>query len=184
MEHTRASIRDTVEELRGKVSATVDWRQHVCRRPGASLAGALWLGIFVGRVVGARAGRGPRQEPHGVSEAPGGARPAYQAIGGPRRVFEESASQLGSRAESVLTRLMDELTDAVTTTLIPALTARFRRLLDFEGRHVRSGPDDGLGFVEKQAPESEPEQRWDRPAHEEPGGVYPGTPAKHAAQTH
>jgi hypothetical protein len=196
MEHTRASIRNTVEELRGKVGDTVDWRQYVNWRPGASLTVALGLGLVLGRARGGRVRRshheepdGRAAEPHGDSGFPRAAsrrarladEPAEPILGDARRVVGESVSRLGSRAEGILNRLVDELTDAVETMLIPALAARVRDFLDLESRRSRSSPGGGdvgrLGFVEEQAREREPGRRWDQPVHEEPGGVYPGTPA-------
>jgi hypothetical protein len=192
MEHTRASIRNTVEELRGKVGDTVDWRRYVNGRPGASLTVALGLGLVLGRTLGGLVRRSHREEPDGRAAGDSGFRsaasrrarsayePAEPILGDARRVVGESVSRLGSRSENILNRLVDELTDAVETMLIPALAARVRDFLDFESRRARSHPGGDVGrqgFVEEQAREPEPGRRWDQPVHEEPGGVYPGTPA-------
>lgn len=155
MEETRASIRSTVEELRGKVSDTLDWRQYVNRYPGTSLSVAVGIGMLLGRgmaVLILRNGRGDEAE-YGYRGAEtygeGGftasttrvAQSTYEAggstVSGARRAVGQSVSRLGSRAEGILNRLIDELTDAVETTLVPALTGRFRALIDVDRRSAR-----------------------------------------------
>jgi hypothetical protein len=153
MEETRASIRNAVEELRGKVSDTLDWRQYVNRFPGTSLTLAVGVGMLLGRGVAALVRRNDRSDEaeyryrSAETYGEGGftetraVRSAYEAgeptLSGARRAMGQSVSRLGSRAEGILNRLIDDLTDAVETTLVPALTGRFRGLIDMDRRSAR-----------------------------------------------
>jgi hypothetical protein len=89
------------------------------------------------------------------------------ARSGARRAVGQSVSRLGSRAEGIVNRLIDELTDAVEGTLLPALTTRFRSLIDVDrrggGRH-EGGHGGGT-------------RRPDEPVREERSGIYSGGPA-------
>jgi hypothetical protein len=155
MEHTRASIRDTVGELREKVGEATDWRHYVNRYPGTSLTLAVGVGMLVGRGLAGllpkangddatdryAAGYGgydPRvRESYGESAL----LPAAAAAGGdsgglggewltgPKRVMGQSAARLGSRAESILNRIIDELADAVEQA-VPAFTSRLTSFID------------------------------------------------------
>ena len=51
MDATRESIRDTVEELRGRVQESADWRTHVTARPIASLLVAAACGVALARIL-------------------------------------------------------------------------------------------------------------------------------------
>jgi hypothetical protein len=193
MEETRASIGHTVEELRGKVNDALDWRQYVNRYPGASLTVAVAAGMLLGRGLGGlvrRNGRGEDAEPYGyqyrtaetygeggfTAAASRAAHSAYEAaepaVSGARRAMGQSVSRLGSRAEGILNRVIDELTDAVETTLVPALTSRFRSFIDLNqlGNRRRAGGSGG---------DAAGRARWEEPGtgREERGGVYPGGPA-------
>ena len=181
MEHTRSQIRGTVEELKDRVNERLDWRHYVDRYPGASLTVAVGLGVLLGRGVCAAIRRrnggdesdeyafgGPRLAERYGDAGFTAAAPAMSppALSGARRAVGQSVSRLGSRAEGILNRLIDELTDAVEGTLVPALTTRFRSLLDFERQSVRrheGGHGEG--------------RRLDEPVREERSGVYPGGPA-------
>jgi hypothetical protein len=181
MEHTRSQIRGTVEELKDRVNERLDWRHYVDQYPGTSLTVAVGLGLLLGRSLGGLIRRrngmdesdeyeygGPRlAERYGdaglTAAAPVASAPA---LSGARRAVGQSVSRLGSRAEGILNRLIDELTDAVESTLVPALTTRFRSLLDFE-RRGRRRHEGGYGEG----------RRWDEPVREERSGVYPGGPA-------
>jgi hypothetical protein len=180
METTRASIRDTVEELRDKVGDTLDWRHYVNRYPGASLTVAVALGMLVGRGIttlvrgngeersGAeRYGYGAYRPVEAFGESaltPTPSRPASaeepsQVMAGARRAVNQSASRLGSRLEGIVNRVIDELSDAVETALVPSLTSWVRELLDFgQPGAGRRGRESGSQRVE-------------------PGGVYTGGPA-------
>lgn len=194
MEETRASIGNTVEELRGKVNDALDWRQYVNRYPGASLTVAVAAGMLLGRGLGRlvrRNGRGEDVEPYGYQyrtaetygeggftaaasrAAHSASEAAEPAVSGARRAMGQSVSRLGSRAEGILNRVIDELTDAVETTLVPALTSRFRSLLDLNQLGRRRG-EGGHGEAAGGS-----RARWEEPGagREERGGVYPGGPA-------
>jgi hypothetical protein len=51
MDATRESIRDTVDELKGRVQETADWRNYVAARPIASLLIAVACGLAAARIV-------------------------------------------------------------------------------------------------------------------------------------
>ena len=48
---TRESIRDTVDELKGRVQETADWRNYVAARPITSLLIAVACGLAAARIV-------------------------------------------------------------------------------------------------------------------------------------
>jgi hypothetical protein len=157
MEHTRASIRDTVGELREKVSEATDWRHYVNRYPGMSLTLAVGVGMLVGRGLAGFLPKGngddadraesygagyggynPRvRESYGESallpaaaSAAGEGRSAMgEWLKGPKQVMGQSAARLGSRAESILNRIIDELADAVEQA-VPAFTSRLTSYID------------------------------------------------------
>jgi hypothetical protein len=172
MEETRSQIRGTVGELRDEVTERLDWRHYVDRYPGASLTVAVALGMLLGRGLGALLRRRGEPDPfasyrtaerYGESGIEAASAESAPALSGARRAVGQSVSRLGSRAEGIVNRLIDELTDAVEGTLVPALTTRLRSLLDFDRQ---GGWRQGGGS-----------RRWDEPEHEERGGVYPGGPA-------
>ena len=51
MDATRESIRDTVDELKGRVQETADWRNYVVARPVTSLLVAVACGLLAARVL-------------------------------------------------------------------------------------------------------------------------------------
>ena len=51
MDATRESIRDTVDELKGRVQETADWRNYVAARPITSLLIAVACGLAAARIV-------------------------------------------------------------------------------------------------------------------------------------
>jgi hypothetical protein len=148
MEHTRAEIRNTVDELRERVSETLDWRHYVNRYPGTTLTAALAVGLLVGRGLAGlgRGGedlgdrlrygyRGAPGETHGAAAlTPAAGRPAggEAPASGPRRAASQTWSRLGSRVESIVNRIVDEVTDAVEASLVPALSGWVRGRLDFD----------------------------------------------------
>jgi hypothetical protein len=184
METTRSSIRDTVEELREKVSDTFDWHHYVERYPGTSLTVAVAVGMLVGRGVASlvlkngeeragaeRYGYGAYRPVESFGESaltPTVSRPAAteepsQVMAGARRAVGQSATRLGSRIEGMVNRVIDEMGDAVETTLVPALTAWVREMLDFgpsAGRRGRetAGPrgERGSAYTGGQGPSQYP----------------------------
>jgi hypothetical protein len=178
MEQTRSQIRSTVEELKDRVNERLDWRHYVDRYPGSSLTAAVAMGVLLGRCVAAvtrRSGRagdapyayGGYQTAERYGESGFTATAAEPSFPATRRALGQSASRIGSRAEGVVNRLIDELTDAVESTLLPALTSRFRRLIDVDRRggwRHEGGHDAGS-------------RRWDEPVREERSGIYSGGPA-------
>jgi hypothetical protein len=179
MEETRSQIRSTVEELRDRVNERLDWRHYVDRYPGSSLTAAVAVGVLLGRFVASFTRRSGRtEEPYayggyrtaegyGESGFTATAGAAESSFSGARRALGQSASRLGTRAEGIVNRLIDEMTDAVESTLLPALTTRFRSLIDFDrrgGRRHEGGHGGGS-------------RRWDEPVREERGGIYSGGPA-------
>lgn len=175
MENTRESIRDTVEEIKERVGETVDWHHYVRNYPGTSLSIAAAVGLLVGRGVGMMIGgrRERSAEPAGfgdyrAAEAYGEAALAsasYNAeparpMAGPRRAMNESWSRLGSRVETIVNRVIDELTDAVENALVPTVSSWVRKRLDF-----------GAGDQGRQGWAGEGSDRAGR------SGVYSGGPA-------
>ncbi|MGH7321553.1 MAG: hypothetical protein ACRELA_18285 [Candidatus Rokuibacteriota bacterium] len=174
MDQTRASIRDTVEELREKVGDAVDWRHYVDRYPAASLTVAVLAGMAVGRQIGTMIlgrGNGRPAGPIGHSGSnPGFATPRVREDDGDRprgastrswdwsgvaRLVSRPGGRAGSRLETLVNRVIDELGDAAERHLVPAVVARVQGLFaPGEGRYT----------------EDSPERR-----HEP--GVYPGGPA-------
>jgi len=175
MESTRASITSTVDELRDRVSETFDWRHYVDRYPGTSLAVAVALGVLVGRgtarTVGGVWTGGERGESSESGYHAGAAlgesalhpvapRPASydeHAVSGPRRAISQSWGRLGSRVEGIVNRVIDELTDAIETAVVPAVGGWVRNHLDLGG---------GSGWSMRPAGERAGQ-----------GGVHPGGPA-------
>jgi hypothetical protein len=51
MDATRESIRETVDELKGRVQETADWRHYVATRPVTSLLVAVACGLLAARLV-------------------------------------------------------------------------------------------------------------------------------------
>jgi hypothetical protein len=180
MEETRSQIRGAVEELKDRVNERLDWRHYVDRYPGSSLTAAVALGVLLGRCVASltrRSGQAEAEpyafggyrtaERYGESGLTAAGATTEPAFSGARRAVGQSVSRLGSRAEGIVNRLIDELTDAVESTLVPALTTRFRTLLDFDRRggwRHEGGPGGGS-------------RRRDEPVREERSGIYSGGPA-------
>ncbi|HEV8310242.1 MAG TPA: hypothetical protein VGW35_21470 [Methylomirabilota bacterium] len=146
MERTRASIQDTVDELKGKVGQTVDWRHYVSRYPGATLMLAMAAGLVVGRGLAAlmtrndgvrypeRYGYGGAAEAFGESEltpAEVRAQAAYQvreraagatsavagATSAARQAVTESVGQSLGKIGSRVERIVHRLIDEVADTL-------------------------------------------------------------------
>jgi hypothetical protein len=151
----------------------------VDRYPGSSLTAAVALGVLLGRYAASFTRRNGRAEDepyayggyrgaerYGESGFTAAAATSEPALPRTRRALGQSASRLGSRAEGILNRLIDEMTDAVESTLLPAVTTRFRSLLDFD-RRGGSRHEGGHGGGSR---------RWDEPVREERSGIYSGGP--------
>jgi len=192
MDTTRASIRDTVDELKDKVSEAVDWRHYVNRYPEASLALTTLTGLFIGRRLGAmifsRADGSGRSTTYGAEEfgdaggfpaagthvaasstreKPGNQSHMESSTPSPtRRALSTSWSRAGSRLENILNRLIDEVSDTVESLVVPALVSRIRGLWASGQRIDRTGRREEAGG------------RRDEPSgHHLDRGVYPGGPA-------
>jgi hypothetical protein len=155
MENTRESIRGTVEEIKERVGETVDWHHYVRRYPGTTLSIAAAVGLLVGRGAAVMINRRRERsaEPAGfgdyrAAEAYGEAALASASyaeparpLTGPRRAVNESWSRLGSRVETIVNRVIDELTDAVETSLVPTVSSWVRKRLAFGAGGVGDGSD-------------------------------------------
>jgi hypothetical protein len=170
MEDSRASITETVGELREAVNQAMDWREHVKTHPGASLGIAAGAGLIVGRWVGTKivGSEVPRGRARDVA---GWTRPSHPtSLGASQgRILDGSRHRAASRAESLVNRVIDEVADAVEA---GALVPLFARLRDF--------------LHESAAPARRPDE-WQRaetgraPGPADWRGVQPGTPAGWAA---
>lgn len=161
MDTTRASIRDTVGQLREKVSEAVDWRHYVTRYPGASLTAAAMLGVLVGHQIGSMMlgnGRSAvRTDDHGfavpATHAPAGYageesrvdRTGRTESSDPFRPLSASWSRAGSRLERILNRLIDEAGETLENAVVPLL---IRRVEDWFGvggapRHAAGSREPG-----------------------------------------
>jgi hypothetical protein len=121
MESSRASISETVDELRGAVSQAIDWREYVKTHPGATLGIAATAGAVAGHWLGSKL----------VSEDPASPRPAPARLAGEAtpRLLDGSKSRAGARLESLVNLVIDEVADAVETAAIVPLFARLRNFL-------------------------------------------------------
>lgn len=121
MESSRASIAETVDELRGAVSQAMDWRQYVKTHPGATLGIAATAGVVAGHWLGSKL----------VSEDPASPRPAPARLASeaPPSLLDGSKSRAGARMESLVNLVIDEVADAVETAAIVPLFARLRGFL-------------------------------------------------------
>ena len=120
METSRASIAETVDELRGAVSQAMDWREYVKTHPGATLGIAATAGEVAGHWIGSKL----------ISEDPA-SRPAAArlASAAPSSLLVGSKSRAGARMENLVNLVIDEVADAVETAAIVPLFARLRGFL-------------------------------------------------------
>jgi hypothetical protein len=132
---TRASIGDTLDQVRDRVREATDWRHYVNEYPASSLSLALGLGLIGGRFIAGTvnlARPGPRfsriapstagMQAGGESapaEAPPGAAPSWRTIGG----------RAGTRLEAIAIRLVDEMASNFEAAVVPAVLTRFQRVL-------------------------------------------------------
>jgi hypothetical protein len=121
METSRASIAETVDELRGAVSQAMDWREYVKTHPGATLGIAATAGVVAGHWLGGKL----------LSEDSAAPRPAAAQVASatPPRLLDGSKSRAGARMESLVNLVIDEVADAVETAAIVPLFARLRTFL-------------------------------------------------------
>jgi hypothetical protein len=124
MEYSRASISETVDELRDAVTQAVDWREHVKSHPGASLGIAAGAGVVLGRWIGGKitGGDGPPTAAAPYSAPPPSSAAQPGMLNGP-------ASRAGARMESLVNLVIDEVADAVETAAIVPLFTRLRSFL-------------------------------------------------------
>jgi hypothetical protein len=139
MEATRVSLRDTVQELKGRVGETMDWRTYLERYPGVALFGAAVVGAAVGRVVGSRMGDGS-----GQAEPTGGylmARSEPAVRSGGLSVMRDSWSRAGSRLEGIVNRAIDEVADMLEHSALPAVMSRLRSITHLDRPSGGGSPD-------------------------------------------
>ena len=152
---TRASISQTVSALRYQVREAMDWQTYVERYPAAALAGAVVVGLVLGRVVarsfgpnghGLETGWSP-----GGERVTGGGRPAAAGVGSQvGAAARASWHRLGSHVESLVNRVIDEVAEAAERTLVPALVGGAQTL--FEGRHTSTLNGPAAGNPGSEAP--------------------------------
>ena len=121
MADSRASIAETVEELRGAVSQAMDWREQVKAHPGASLGIVAGAGVVLGHWLGGKMVSG--EHPRAATPAAAPSQP--QAAG----LLDGSLNRAGTRMESLVNRVIDEVADAVETAAIVPLFTRLRGFL-------------------------------------------------------
>lgn len=51
MERTRQSLSETVDEIKGEITNSLDWQTYLRRYPGACLIGGGALGFIIGRAI-------------------------------------------------------------------------------------------------------------------------------------
>jgi hypothetical protein len=130
---TRASITETVDELRRKAGETMHWRTYVERYPASVLVGATAIGLVVGRLLARRivAGNGHEWTP-GEQGLPSPVRSSATFVTVPAdRLGAVTASwqRLGSRVEALANRVIDEVAEAAERIVVPALVHGVETLL-------------------------------------------------------
>jgi hypothetical protein len=139
---TRASITETVGELRRKAGETMHWRTYVERYPAPVLVGATAVGLLVGRLLARRivAGNGGHEWTPGEAGLPSPVRSSARFVTvSADRLGAVTASwqRLGSRVEALANRVIDEVADAAERIVVPALVHGVERLL--EGSRTSTG---------------------------------------------
>jgi len=122
MENSRASISETVDELRGAVSQAMDWREYVKTHPAATLGIAASAGVLAGHWLGTKLVTDDALAAPALAAAQPAAAPQP-------RLLEGSKSRAGARMESLVNLVIDEVADAVETAAIVPLFARLRGFL-------------------------------------------------------
>jgi hypothetical protein len=141
MEATRVSLRETVQELRGRVSETMDWRTYVDRYAGVMLVGATVAGVLVGRAVGTRLGGNDSEARTAEGYVVAPSERASIARSGTFTVMRGSWSRAGSRLEGIVNRVIDELADLLEHGAVPAMMARLRAATRLEQSSGTSSSD-------------------------------------------
>jgi hypothetical protein len=172
MEDSRASISETVSELREAVNHAIDWREHVKTHPGASLGIAAGAGLIVGRWVGTKITGSDTSRPGARDEAAGWSPASHvKSVGAPSgRMLDGSRHRAASRAESLVNRVIDEVADVVEAGALVPLFARLRDFLQ-SGAPARRGDEAHRTDTSQGRPAAA--DGWQ--------GVQPGTPAGWAA---
>jgi hypothetical protein len=148
MEYSRASIAETVEEIKGAVSQAIDWREQVKAHPGASLGVVAGAGLVFGHWLGGKiVGGGDRPR------APAAAAPPADPSG--PGLLDGSLNRASTRVESLVNLVIDEVADAVETAAIAPLFARLRGYL----RTTTAPGTLGESVPSLTAPDSSPEPR-------------------------
>ena len=173
MEDSRASISETVSELRDAVNHAIDWREHVKTHPAASLGIAAGTGLIVGRWLGTKITGSEAAGPNARDEAGGWTAASHAAAVGasPGRILDGSRHRVASRAESLVNRVIDEVADAVEAGALVPLFARLRDFLHQSAAPARR-PDEWHRADPSRGRAAAPAD-W--------RGVQPGTPAGWAA---
>jgi hypothetical protein len=139
---TRASIAETVGEVRQKVGEAMQWQTYVDRYPAPVLAAAAFIGVVAGRRLARRVATserrpgpdprfGPGWDPAEADpQAPGPARARLEPPDRDRFAAANAAwHRLGSRVEALVNRVIDEVADATERVLVPALVGGVQALL-------------------------------------------------------
>jgi hypothetical protein len=142
---TRASITETVDELRRKAGETMHWRTYVERYPAPVLVGAAAVGLVVGRLLARRivAGNGHEWTP-AEQGLPSPVRSSATFVTVPAdRLGAVTASwqRLGSRVEALANRVIDEVAEAAERIVVPALVHGVETLLEGGRRSTGRRPD-------------------------------------------
>ena len=183
MEDSRASISETVGEIREAVTHAIDWRERVKGHPGASLGIAAGTGLIVGRWIG---GKITRSDTPGRlhSEAAAWTRPSHPtSLGasqmGPR-MLDGSIHRAASRAESLVNRVIDEVADAVEAGALVPLFSRLRGFLYSSASAARRSEEWPEAETTRDRNSSTGERRGVVPGAAAERGFTPGTPAGRA----
>ena len=119
MERTRQSMSETLSEIEGEISHTLDWRTYLKRYPGAFLIGAGTIGFIIGRTI---AGPG-----YSLNAKPGRERAAAFNGDGDRSTFS---------VDSSMRRVIDMTASALLARVVPIVSSKLRNLL---GIHAVGG---------------------------------------------
>jgi hypothetical protein len=120
----------------------MQWQTYVERHPASALAAAALIGVMTGRRLARRfAAEDPAAGYGDLGYGPGPpapgpeyrlAAPARPAAARPDYMASVSASwaRLGSRAEALVNRLIDEVADAAERAVVPALVGGIQAVLE------------------------------------------------------
>ncbi len=165
MEYSRASIAETVEEIKGAVTQAIDWREQVKAHPGASLGIVAGAGLVLGHWLGGKIVGGP-EHARATTAAP----PAGTAAPG---LLDGTLNRAGTRVENLVNLVIDEVADAVETAAIVPLFARLRGFLRTTTTSVAGEP--GPAATAPASPPTDPRPVAGGPAWEGPARAYGGS---------